>query len=59
MTNDISMFLLFEEDTKLVAQLEEMLYLSVSEIGEVWERMKLQVNMCKIQIMRCSRSGDP
>ena len=50
--------LLFTDDTALVADSEEKLYRLVSEFGRVCERRKLEVNVGKSKVMRCSRYGN-
>ena len=42
---------------RLVVDSEEKLCRLVSELGKVCERRKLTVNVCKSEVMRCSRYG--
>ena len=50
--------LLFADDTTLVADSEEKLFILVSEFGRVCERRKLRVNVGMSKVMRCSRYGN-
>ena len=48
--------LLFVDDTVVVADGERKLYLFVTEFWGVCERRKLQVNVGKSKVMRCTRN---
>ena len=50
--------LLFADDTEVVADSERKLCLLVTEFERVCERRKLQVNVCKSKVMRCTRNED-
>ena len=50
--------LLFSDDTALVADSEKKLCRLVSKFGPVCERIKLQVNVGKSKVVRCSRYGN-
>ena len=50
--------LLFVDDTVVVADCERKLCQLVTEFGRVCERRKLQVNVGKSQVMRCTRNED-
>ena len=52
---EINHYLLFADNTVLVADSEERLCRVVSEFGRVCERRKLRVNVGKSKVMRCSR----
>lgn len=42
----------------LVVDSEEKLCKLMTDFGKVCERRKLNVNVCKCNVLRCSRSGD-
>ena len=50
--------LLFADDTRLVADLEDKLCRLVSEFGRVCERRELRVNVGKSKVLKCSRYGN-
>ena len=50
--------LLFADDTVVVADSERKLCQLVTEFGRVCERRKLQVNVGKSKVMRCTRNED-
>ena len=50
--------LLFAYDTVVVADCEKKLCQLVTEFGRVCERMKLQVNVGKSTVIRCTRNED-
>ena len=50
--------LLFADDTVVVADSERKLCQLVTEFGRVCERRKLQVNVGKSKVMRCTKSED-
>ena len=50
--------LLFADDTALVAHSEDKFCRLVSEFGRACKRIKLQVNVGKSKVMRCSRYGN-